>query len=205
MWAKHEHGFFCQGAWHITSPYVVDTYIVQQGATYSAQNVAAPSKCIDQGTMTGSAHGDQVTLTFVAPPNSAGTVSVTGVHNSGTITATSVTASGGCSGGTGFAAQHIGSVTSENWAGSLDGATTVKLSAKLTADTLGNVSGSINFTGSSCLAQHNVLGQQLGDKLWFQAQDSSAVTLIGQVNANGRGVAGNYTGGCGDGTFTMSR
>ena len=193
------------GAWHVTSPVGIDTFIVQDGGSYSAQNVSAPLSCVDGGTMTGSAQGDIVTLTFVSPFTPADSLTLTGTHSKDTIIGNQVVATGSCDSAPSFSAQHIGSVTSDHWSGSLDGTTAITVTSQLTVDTLGNATGTLTFSGSSCLTSANVTGWQLGDELILTDGNASSFYWEGIVNSNGKGIAGTYGGTCGSGTFTMTR
>jgi hypothetical protein len=193
------------GAWHITIPIQIDTYIVQEGASYSAQNVSAFGSCIDGGTMTGSARGDIVTLTFVSRSTPADSLSLTGTHHDDVIVGGDVVTTGSCGALAGFSAQRIGSVSSSSWSGSLDGTTEVTVKSQLAVDSLGNTSGTLTFSGSSCLTTVDVTGWQLGNELILTDGNASPFIWEGIVNASGRGVAGTYSGSCGSGTFTMAR
>lgn len=193
------------GAWHITAPVSMDTYIIVDGANYSAQNVSAPGSCVDGGTMTGSAHGDIVTFTFVSRITPADTMTVTGTHSKDIIYGGDVSATGACEGGATFSAQHIDSVASDSWSGSIDGTTDVTVKSKLAVDSLGNTTGTLTFSGSACLTTVDVTGWQLGNELILAKGSPVTFYWQGIVNSRGRSVAGTYGGSCGTGTFTMTR
>lgn len=194
------------GAWHITAPVQIDTYITQKGGSYSAQNVSAPGSCVNGGTMTGSAHGDIVTLTFVSPSTPGDSIALKGTHKNDLIDGNDVVTTGMCSASdTSFSAQHIGSVASNSWSGSLDGTTAVTVKSHFTLDSLGNTSGTLTFSGSSCLTTVEVTGWQVGDALILTDGKPAPFIWEGIVNASGKGIAGTYSGACGSGTFTMAR
>jgi hypothetical protein len=194
------------GAWHVTAPIAIETYITQKGGSYSAQNVSAPGTCVNGGTMIGSAQGDIVTLTFVSPSTPTDSITLQGTHDHSLIYGSNVVMTGTCNAeDTTISAQHIGSVASNSWSGGLDGTTAVTVKAKLTVDSLGNTSGTLTFSGDFCLPTVDVSGSQVGDTLILTDGKPAPFVWQGIVNASGKGIAGSYSGACGSGTFTMIR
>ena len=191
----------------------VNLSIRQTGKTLSAAALHAyhysGSWCLQGGgRMTGSVNGNNVTLNIQV--GTALTLKLTGTLSNGVLSGT-YAALGSCGNGDAgnFAAEVSPAITSSSWAGtaSFPGGS-ADFTANLSENASGQLSGSITFANSTCVAAVTITGTHWGRLVSITDTNGMVIDMWGAVDASTKTISGyQILGGsvCGFADYTMSR
>ena len=190
----------------------IDMAMVQTGsriqsARLQISSLIGPPDCGISGSMTGSIDGSNITMTITE--NTGDVLNLVGTIGTGTMSGT-YTSSGTCTAGISgsFSFGLIPSITSTQWTGSITSTATTSFTASLTEDHDANLTGTVQFAGTTCSNAIDVSGSVTGIQVYFQdTQGGSLLNAGGTMSSSdGKAITGTTGGSCaGGGGFTMSR
>lgn len=192
----------------------IDMAMVQSGASIKStrmqiSSLIGPPDCGVSGTMTGSITSSAVTMTITE--NTGDVLSLIGTIGSGAMNGT-YTSNGSCTAGISgtFSFGQVPLITSSQWSGNISSSTaTTTFTASITEDKDANLTGAVQFAGTTCPNPISVTGSVTGIQVYFQdAQGGSQVNAGGPISGSGaKDISGFAGGSCtgGGGGLTMTR
>lgn len=192
----------------------INMAIVQSGTSITSMRLEissfiGPPDCGSTGTMAGSITGDNITMTVTE--STGDVLSLNGTVGSGAMNG-AYTSSGTCTAGMSgtFSFGQVPSITSSQWSGTISSSpATTTFTANLTEDRVANLTGTVQFAGTTCPNPISVTGSVTGDQVYFQdAQAGSQVIVGGTISGSeAKNISGNADGTCsgGGGGLTMTR
>jgi len=198
----------------ISSGGYIDMAIVQSGVSIKStrlqiSSLIGPPDCGDTGTMIGSITESNISMTITE--STGDVLTLKGIVDSGAMNGT-YTSNGSCTAGISgtFSFGQVPLITSSQWSGSISSSTpTTTFTASLTEDKDANLTGAVQFAGTTCPNPISVTGSVTGIQVYFQdAQGGSQVNAGGPISGSGaKDISGFAGGSCtgGGGGLTMTR